>query len=62
MMMSTNVLRLTTSTGKTQWMITIGSTTYFRTNWDDVIDILKDAEDNESVESRGYGNRVYSGD
>lgn len=60
--MDGDVRQLKTATGKTQWMFTIGKTTYFRTNWADVIDILNSRRDDLPVIDAGYGQGRYMGD
>ena len=51
-----------TCSGKKRWMLTIGTTTYFRTEWKDIIAILNNEQHNMPVIDAGYGKNIYSGD
>lgn len=61
-MRQNEVITGTTCSGKRRWMLTIGKTTYFRTNWKDIIDILNSEKSNIPAIDAGYGSNVYSGD
>lgn len=61
-MAQNEVIQGKTCSGKRRWMLTIGTTTYFRTEWKDIIEILNNEENNIPVIDAGYGKGVYSGD
>lgn len=56
------VKRGLTLSGKTNYTTTIGRTTFVRTNWNDIITILSECREEDSLDSTGYGKGVYSGD
>ena len=56
------VKRGLTLSGMVNYTITIGRTTFVRTNWNDIITILSEMRDSNSVDDAGYGKGVYSGD
>ena len=52
----------TTVAGKRNYTVTVGATTFVRTEWNDIIVILGELKDNIPAKNAGYGKGVYSGD
>ena len=51
-----------TIAGKRNYTVTIGTTTYIRVKWNDILEIMKDREGDLPSSNVGYSKDIYSGD